>query len=129
SYPNVGFIDMAFLQIAVRRWDPSDCRTLDLCTRLCLSCVKRSVHPVSRWSSSGIVVFQIAVRCLHYSQPRILAMGLLATYGVGIKMVMPKKADTKVAPVVTASSDDELKFINDYIKEAEAADAAAASKH
>ncbi|OLY83956.1 hypothetical protein AYI68_g1891 [Smittium mucronatum] len=39
---------------------------------LCFSCAKRSVPPVSRWSFSGIVVLRIAVRCLHYSQPRIV---------------------------------------------------------
>ncbi|OLY78309.1 hypothetical protein AYI68_g7645 [Smittium mucronatum] len=63
---------MSFLQIADRCRDHSDRRTLDLCTRLCLSCAKRSVPPVSRWSSSGIAVLRIAVRYLHYSQPRIV---------------------------------------------------------
>ncbi|OLY78996.1 hypothetical protein AYI68_g6945, partial [Smittium mucronatum] len=45
---------------------------LDLCTRLCLSYAKRSVPSVSRWSSSGVAVLQIAVRCLLYYQPRIV---------------------------------------------------------
>ncbi|OLY85158.1 hypothetical protein AYI68_g654 [Smittium mucronatum] len=67
----MGLIDVAFLQIAVRSRDPSDCQTPDLCTRLCLSCAKRSVPPVSRCPSSGIAVLRIAVRCLHYSQPSL----------------------------------------------------------
>ncbi|OLY80077.1 hypothetical protein AYI68_g5841 [Smittium mucronatum] len=65
---------MAFLQTAFRRCGPSDCRTLDFCTRLCLSCAKRSAPPVSGWSSSGIAVLRIAVRCLYYSQPRIVKL-------------------------------------------------------
>ncbi|OLY81863.1 hypothetical protein AYI68_g4026 [Smittium mucronatum] len=35
------------------------------CFKLCLICAKRSVPPVSRWSSSGIAVLQIATRCHH----------------------------------------------------------------
>ncbi|OLY77946.1 hypothetical protein AYI68_g8016, partial [Smittium mucronatum] len=68
----MGLIDIVFLQITVRRCDPSDCQTLEFCTRRCLSYAKRSVLSVSRWLSSGITVLQIAVRCIHYSYPRIV---------------------------------------------------------
>ncbi|OLY84266.1 hypothetical protein AYI68_g1576 [Smittium mucronatum] len=48
--------NMSFLQIPVRRLDPSECRTLEFYSRLCLSCTKQSVPPVFRWSFSLIAV-------------------------------------------------------------------------
>ncbi|OMJ16808.1 hypothetical protein AYI69_g1422 [Smittium culicis] len=51
-----------------------------------------------------------------------LALGLLTTYGVAIKFALSGKSEPKVVPAVTANSEDEYKFIMDFIKEAEASE-------
>ncbi|OMH81141.1 hypothetical protein AX774_g5411 [Zancudomyces culisetae] len=54
-----------------------------------------------------------------------LAIGGLVGYGLLIKALMPKQKDLKADPPIKASSDDEFKFIEKFIKEAEAEDAKA----
>ncbi|KAJ2256018.1 hypothetical protein GGI13_001347 [Coemansia sp. RSA 455] len=48
-----------------------------------------------------------------------LVLGVLATYGVIFKAVMPKTDKTQPPPI-KASSDEESRFIQDFIKAAEA---------
>ncbi|OMJ15072.1 hypothetical protein AYI69_g8331 [Smittium culicis] len=52
------------IRVAVDRWTRAQ--------RLSQTVLNESVPPVSRWSSIGIAVLQIADRCLHYPQPGIL---------------------------------------------------------
>ncbi|PVU90472.1 hypothetical protein BB559_002854 [Furculomyces boomerangus] len=54
-----------------------------------------------------------------------LAIGMLVTYGTILTAIWPSKTDPKTAPPIKASSDEEFKFIENFIKEAEASD----SKH
>ncbi|KAJ2489221.1 hypothetical protein IWW37_004147 [Coemansia sp. RSA 2050] len=48
-----------------------------------------------------------------------LVLGVLATYGVVLKAVIPKTDKTQPPPI-NASSDEESRFIQDFIKAAEA---------
>ncbi|PVU92008.1 hypothetical protein BB561_004077 [Smittium simulii] len=58
-----------------------------------------------------------------------IAMGLLGTYvGLGYLALRPGKKDLSAPPPINASSDEEAKFIQEFIREAEANDAAA-NKH
>ncbi|KAJ1919809.1 hypothetical protein H4219_001718 [Mycoemilia scoparia] len=50
-----------------------------------------------------------------------LVIGLLGTYGGLISAFIPK-TDKTAPPPIKASSDDELKFVQDFLKAAEAED-------
>ncbi|KAJ2000389.1 hypothetical protein GGI04_004171 [Coemansia thaxteri] len=54
-----------------------------------------------------------------------LVLGVLAGYGLVFKAVMPKTDKTQ-APPIKASSDEESRFIQDFLKAAEAEDKKAA---
>ncbi|KAI9500665.1 hypothetical protein GGI25_004532 [Coemansia spiralis] len=48
-----------------------------------------------------------------------IVLGVLATYGLGIKAALPKTDKTQQPPI-NASSEDEGKFIQDFLKSMEA---------
>ncbi|KAJ1958210.1 hypothetical protein DL89DRAFT_321369 [Linderina pennispora] len=57
-----------------------------------------------------------------------IVLGVLGTYGLGIKAALPKTDKTKQPPIV-ASSDEETKFIQEFLKAAEAEETKAPAAH
>ncbi|KAJ2741502.1 hypothetical protein GGI20_005144 [Coemansia sp. BCRC 34301] len=57
-----------------------------------------------------------------------LVLGVLASYGLVFKAVMPK-VDKTQPPLIKASSDEESRFIQDFIKAAEAEDKTKVAAH
>ncbi|KAK2739571.1 hypothetical protein FQN57_006533 [Myotisia sp. PD_48] len=58
----------------------------------------------------------------------VLAMAVLGTTGAGIFLALPKRQDKTQSPPISASSKDEEKFIQEFMKAAEA-ESAPKSKH
>lgn len=50
-----------------------------------------------------------------------MVLGMLAIYGLGIKAALPKQDKTQPPPI-NASTNEESKFIQDFLKAAEAED-------